>query len=182
MTKRFFLPLLAALLLMASSVFAAPAPDPELAYEGDNEEEVAELRERIVESEGNEPDDDAETSDDDAETSDTDGEKVSVADEENAAPRGEPVWVEAVAYSPEGAGMGEYTALGLPCGRGVIAVDPDFIPLGTRVYIPGYGEAIAADTGASIIGNIIDICFDTYDESAEFGRQQIEIYILEYPQ
>ncbi|MBQ9376603.1 MAG: peptidoglycan-binding protein [Schwartzia sp.] len=118
---------------------------------------------------------------DDEKEPEADNAKTAEANSAGDVPRGEPVWVEAVAYSPEGAGMGEYTVLGLPCGRGVIAVDPDFIPLGTRVYIPGYGEAIAADTGASIIGNIIDICFDTYDESAEFGRQQIEIYILEYP-
>ena len=62
---------------------------------------------------------------------------------------------------------------------GVIAVDPSFIPIGTRVYIPGYGEAIAEDIGGAIVGNIIDIAFDTHEEAIEFGRQELEIYILE---
>ncbi|MBR5908859.1 MAG: 3D domain-containing protein, partial [Schwartzia sp.] len=60
-------------------------------------------------------------------------------------------------------------------------VDPSFIPLGTRVYIPGYGEAVAEDTGGAIVGNIIDIAFDTHEEALAFGRQDLEIYILEYP-
>ena len=45
------------------------------------------------------------------------------------------------------------TATGLPAVRGIAAVDPDVIPLGTRLFIPGYGEAIAADTGGAIVGN-----------------------------
>ena len=65
--------------------------------------------------------------------------------------------------------------------HGVIAVDPSFIPLGTRVYIPGYGEAIAEDTGGAIKGRIIDLAFDTYEEVITFGRQELDIYILEYP-
>ena len=87
------------------------------------------------------------------------------------------VYVEATAYSPfEG---GSHTARGNVVRRGIIAVDPRFIPLGTRVYIPGYGEAIADDTGGAIIGNRIDIAFDTYAEAMSFGRQHIEIYILD---
>lgn len=90
---------------------------------------------------------------------------------------GKSVYVEATAYSPfEG---GAYTARGNVVRRGIIAVDPRFIPLGTRVYIPGYGEAVADDTGGAIIGNRIDIAFDTYDEAMRFGRQNIEIYILD---
>ena len=65
--------------------------------------------------------------------------------------------------------------------HGVIAVDPSFIPLGTRVYIPGYGEAIAEDTGGAIKGRIIDLAFETYEEAVHFGRQEIEIYILDAP-
>ena len=53
------------------------------------------------------------------------------------------------------------------------------IPLGTRVYIPGYGEAIADDTGGAIVGNRIDIAFDSHEEAIYFGRQQLEIYIIE---
>ena len=92
---------------------------------------------------------------------------------------GRSVYVEATAYSPFDPGAGTHTARGNVVRRGIIAVDPRFIPLGTRVYIPGYGEAVADDTGGAIIGNRIDIAFDTYDEAMHFGRQHIEIYILD---
>ena len=49
------------------------------------------------------------------------------------------------------------TASGVPVIRGIVAVDPAVIPLGTRLYIPGYGFAIAADTGGGIVGNMIDL-------------------------
>ena len=89
------------------------------------------------------------------------------------------VRVEATAYSRHEDGMSNYTARGSFCRRGVIAVDPNFIPLGTRVYIPGYGYAVADDVGGAIVGNIIDIAFDSVEECYEFGRQWIDIYILE---
>ena len=87
------------------------------------------------------------------------------------------VHVEATAYSPFETST--YTATGTILRRGVIASDPNFIPMGTRVYIPGYGEAVAEDQGTSIKGNIIDIAFDTYEEACAFGRQNMEIYILD---
>ena len=89
------------------------------------------------------------------------------------------ITVEATAYSSEENGLSSYTASGTYVRRGVIAVDPQVIPLGTRVYIPGYGIAVAEDTGGSIIGNRIDIAFDTYLEAVDFGRQLIEIYIID---
>ncbi|MBO4780083.1 MAG: peptidoglycan-binding protein [Selenomonadaceae bacterium] len=89
------------------------------------------------------------------------------------------VYVEATAYSSAEPGMSAYTALGTPCRYGVIATDPSFIPLGTKVYIPGYGYAVAEDTGGAIVGNIIDVAFDSVAECYEFGRQFLEIYILE---
>ena len=92
---------------------------------------------------------------------------------------GRSVYVEATAYSPFDPGAGTHTARGNLVRRGIIAVDPRFIPLGTRVYIPGYGEAVADDTGGAIVGNRIDIAFDTYGEAMHFGRQHLEIYILD---
>lgn len=53
--------------------------------------------------------------------------------------------------------LGGTTATGMPVGRGIIAVDPRVIPLGSRVYVSGYGDAIAADTGGAIRGNKIDV-------------------------
>lgn len=100
---------------------------------------------------------------------------------EHAIKHGKPIHVQATAYSKYDPGCGPYTASGTPVRHGVIAVDPSFIPLGTRVYIPGYGEAIAEDTGGAIKGRIIDLAFDTYEEVIAFGRQELDIYILEYP-
>lgn len=49
------------------------------------------------------------------------------------------------------------TASGVPVTRGIVAVDPNVVPLGTRLYIPGYGFAVAGDTGGGIVGNMIDL-------------------------
>ena len=92
---------------------------------------------------------------------------------------GKVIHVEATAYSSQEPGLSAYTATGTICRRGVIATDPSFIPLGTKVYIPGYGYAVAEDTGGAIIGNKIDVAFDTIDECYQFGRQFIDIYIIE---
>ncbi|MBR2773999.1 MAG: peptidoglycan-binding protein [Selenomonadaceae bacterium] len=87
--------------------------------------------------------------------------------------------VEATAYSSAQPGMSAYTAMGTLCRHGVIATDPFVIPLGTRVYIPGYGYAVAEDTGGAIVGHKIDVAFDTIAECYEFGRQYIDIYIVD---
>ena len=87
--------------------------------------------------------------------------------------------VEATAYSSAQPGLSAYTATGTLCRHGVIATDPFVIPLGTRVYIPGYGYAVAEDTGDAIVGHKIDVAFDTLAECYEFGRQYIDIYIVD---
>ena len=61
----------------------------------------------------------------------------------------------------------------------IVAVDPDVIPLGTRLFIPGYGEAVAADTGGAIIGNRIDLVMDSYGEAMDFGRRDVTVYVLD---
>lgn len=89
-------------------------------------------------------------------------------------------WVttmNATAYHPsDGNGLG-ITATGTRAGYGTVAVDPSVIPLGTRVYIPQYGDAIAADTGGAIKGNKIDLCMETFEECYNFGRQDVEVFI-----
>ena len=62
---------------------------------------------------------------------------------------------------------------------GVVAVDPRVIPLRTRLYVEGYGPALAADVGAAIKGNRIDVFFETVDEALRYGRRQVNVYILE---
>jgi 3D (Asp-Asp-Asp) domain-containing protein len=69
------------------------------------------------------------------------------------------------------------TATGMPVGRGVVAVDPSVIPLGSRLYIPGYGNGVAADVGGGIQGNTIDLWFPTYSECAVWGRRTVTITI-----
>jgi 3D (Asp-Asp-Asp) domain-containing protein len=59
-----------------------------------------------------------------------------------------------------------------------VAVDPDVIPLGTRLYIPGYGLALAADTGGDIVGNRIDLCMEAHSDAWSFGRRMVKVYIL----
>ena len=56
-----------------------------------------------------------------------------------------------------------------------MAVDPSVIPLGTRMTIPGYGTAVAADTGGAIQGNVIDIWFATPEEALAWGRRVVTI-------
>ena len=72
------------------------------------------------------------------------------------------------------------TSTGRPAGQGIIAVDPSVIPLGTRVYVEGYGEAIAADIGPAIKGNKIDLCFEMTNAQIRqnFGRRNVTVYIL----
>lgn len=71
------------------------------------------------------------------------------------------------------------TSLGLPAKQGVIAVDPRVIPLGTKVYVDGYGFAVAADTGGAIKGDRIDVCFDTHDEALGWGMKRTKVYVIE---
>lgn len=81
---------------------------------------------------------------------------------------------------------GSITALGLkvsrnPDGLSTVAVDPSVIPLGTKIYIQGYGYAICADTGSAIKGNIIDLYFNSEDECISWGRKDIIVNIIAYP-
>lgn len=69
------------------------------------------------------------------------------------------------------------TATGVPVDRGIIAVDPSVIPLGTRLYIPGYGYGVAADTGGGIRGNMIDLGYPDGVVS-DWTSRWVEIYIL----
>ena len=86
--------------------------------------------------------------------------------------------MEATAYLPtDGNGAG-ITAMGIPATYGVAAVDPSVIPLGSRLYIPGYGEAIAADTGGAIYGYKIDLCMESYNQAMSFGRRTVTVYVL----
>lgn len=68
-----------------------------------------------------------------------------------------------------------------PDGISTIAVDPSIIPLGSKVYIPGYGLAIASDTGGLIKGNRIDLFLNSEDECINWGVQTVSLYLIAYP-
>jgi 3D (Asp-Asp-Asp) domain-containing protein len=87
-----------------------------------------------------------------------------------SAASGTTLTVSATGYSLPG-----HTATGMPTGWGVVAVDPTVIPLGTRLTVPGYGEAVAADTGGAVRGAAIDIWFPTLAQARGWGRRTITI-------
>lgn len=88
-------------------------------------------------------------------------------------------WMEATAYLPtDGDGHG-ITATGIAARHGIVAVDPRYLPLGSRLYIPGYGMALAADTGGAIIGDKIDLCMEDAGDAWHFGRREVKVYVLE---
>ena len=75
-------------------------------------------------------------------------------------------------------GTNNITATGKEIKKGMIAVDPKIIPLGTQIEIKDIGFFIAEDTGGKIKGNRIDIYFETKDEAKDFGRQVIWVRML----
>jgi 3D (Asp-Asp-Asp) domain-containing protein len=87
--------------------------------------------------------------------------------------------MEATAYTNSGGvgGLG-ITASGARTFVGMVAVDRKVIPLGTKLYVEGYGLAIAGDTGGAIKGNKIDLFFNTEKECFNFGRRSRNVYVL----
>ena len=86
---------------------------------------------------------------------------------------GQHLTVSATCYCLRGS-----TASGLPVGPGIIATDPSVIPLGTRVSVPGYGNAVAADTGSAVKGLTIDLWVASCAKASAYGRQTLTITIL----
>ncbi len=81
---------------------------------------------------------------------------------------------------------GSFTAMGLkpvrdPNGLSTISVDPSVIPLESKVYVEGYGYAIASDTGGAIKGNKIDLYMNSLQECYSFGRRTVILHIIAYP-
>ena len=90
--------------------------------------------------------------------------------------------MEATAYTDDYESQGKWvgqTATGRKPRVGIVAVDPKVIPLGTRLYVEGYGPAIAGDTGGAIEGHRIDLFMASRGEALRFGRRQIRVRILD---
>jgi 3D (Asp-Asp-Asp) domain-containing protein len=115
---------------------------------------------------------------------------VPVTESAAGLPEGMPVrqvlTMVATAYDPGPASTGKrpgdpgygITATGMRAGYGVVAVDPRVVPFFTRLYIPGYGYAVAADTGSAIVGHRIDLGFATHGEAIQWGRRTVPVYVL----
>jgi 3D (Asp-Asp-Asp) domain-containing protein len=71
------------------------------------------------------------------------------------------------------------TAIGMKAGRGVVAVDPNVIPLRSRLYIEGYGHAIAGDIGGAIKGHRIDLGYNSRRAALRFGRRKVTVRVLD---
>jgi 3D (Asp-Asp-Asp) domain-containing protein len=86
----------------------------------------------------------------------------------------------ATGYSPHPSENGGYTttATGLPISYGAAAVDPRVIPLGTKMYVEGYGYAVACDTGGAIKGKRIDLAYDSYRLANSKGHKKVRVWIL----
>lgn len=82
----------------------------------------------------------------------------------------------ATAYDSRCLGCSSRTATGMQAGYGVVAVDPKVIPLHSKLYITGYGYAVAGDTGGAIKGKKIDLGFEQVDRS--WGVRDVEVYLL----
>lgn len=97
------------------------------------------------------------------------------------APTGKTMVMESTAYY-----QGSITATGTrpkrnPGGLSTVAVDPRVIPLGSKLYIEGYGYAIAEDTGGAIKGNIVDVFLNTAQECRNWGRRHVKVTVVAYP-
>lgn len=93
------------------------------------------------------------------------------------------ITVEATAYTANCTGCSGITKTGVnlkanPNAK-VIAVDPTVIPLGSNVYVEGYGYATAEDIGGAIKGNRIDVFIPTQSGALQWGRKQVKVTILD---
>jgi uncharacterized protein YabE (DUF348 family) len=101
----------------------------------------------------------------------------------DAVPYSKVIKVKSTAYSPTGGRTTAWTASGRkavrnPEGYSTIAVDPTVIPYGTKLFVQGYGFAIAADCGSAIKGNFIDVFFNTKREALNWAVKYVNLYIL----
>ncbi|MEN3014719.1 MAG: 3D domain-containing protein [bacterium] len=86
--------------------------------------------------------------------------------------------MQSTGYTAGVGGVGYYTYTGHRVKRGVAAVDPSIIPLGTELYVEGYGYAKALDIGSAIKGFKIDLYFEDYNQAMQWGRRKVKVYIL----
>lgn len=84
----------------------------------------------------------------------------------------------ATGYWPDPSWSSGFTASGMKAGYGVVAVDPAVIPLGARLYVSGYGFAVAGDTGSAIVGNRIDLGFNSQSAAMAWGVRSVQVFVV----
>lgn len=109
---------------------------------------------------------------------------VTVSRGDSSAPAGgKEFYVTATAYTAHCNGCTGITATGLNLRANpqlkVIAVDPSIIPLGSKVWVEGYGYAVAGDTGGAIKGMKIDLHVPTKSAAYQFGRRQVKVKVID---
>ncbi|GER70916.1 cell wall-binding protein YocH [Weizmannia acidilactici] len=108
---------------------------------------------------------------------------VQTSEKTTSRPQGRTITVTATAYTANDPGCSGVTATGINLKNNpdakVIAVDPNVIPLGSKVYVEGYGTAVAGDTGGAIKGNRIDVLVPNTGEAMNWGRRTIQVTILD---
>ena len=109
-------------------------------------------------------------------------EATEVANEPKLKQEAKTISVTATAYTAKCDGCSGITSTGIDLlanpDKKVIAVDPNVIPLGTKVYVEGYGKAVAGDIGGAIKGNKIDVHVPTKDEAKSWGVRTVDVTIL----
>ncbi|CAM3254726.1 G5 and 3D domain-containing protein [Filibacter tadaridae] len=109
--------------------------------------------------------------------------RVTSVSRSNAPSGGKELFMTATAYTAQCNGCSGITATGINLHSNpnlkVIAVDPSIIPLGSKVWVEGYGYAIAGDTGGAIKGKKIDLHMPTKSAAYKFGRKKVKVKIID---
>ncbi|MCP3030778.1 LysM peptidoglycan-binding domain-containing protein [Halobacillus sp. A1] len=158
-------------------------PDDKLTVSGDSEKETSEPKEESSEpKEEKEEPAEEETSEPKEESAPAEESSNDSSEQDNSNDVVKEVEAEATAYTANCEGCTGVTATGIDLNNNpdqkVIAVDPDVIPLGSKVYVEGYGTAIAGDTGGAIQGNRIDLYMQDRGDALDFGRQNVTVQVL----
>jgi 3D (Asp-Asp-Asp) domain-containing protein/septal ring factor EnvC (AmiA/AmiB activator) len=110
-----------------------------------------------------------------AAAAETQSEQLTSGSGAGTVPPAPPAHSSKMTVSSTGYCLKGHTATGVPTSHGVIAVDPAVIPLGTKMYVPGYGEGVAADTGSAVRGRMIDLWFSSCADALAWGWQTVTI-------
>lgn len=160
------------------STSKATAADEDEAETTENEAEITDTEQETSEDAEIDYTEDSEESEY-AEEDSSSEESYDTEEDDNSGTIGEFSYSDVFTCTAYAYVAGGYGASGNPAVVGTVAVDPSIIPLGTRLYVEGYGYAIANDTGGNIIGYTLDLVMDTEYECYQWGVRTVNVYILD---